>query len=207
VTIVLENASIPELRDTKKLVGLNVNAQYHFTFRSSFTTSSFPYKYLDHSIFENLDFSSPPPSIMMFSFKNLVVVLLFSSLASGDYARKCRRDDCLLTFERHHEQAEQYCAHHPNKFHMAPAPYWADDCHSLGRMNNMRMRLASACSCLNLPMSTMEVSSATTSILIQVISNFAFTGSSSIAEASSSTPVSATEVPTATNSISIQFTS
>lgn len=37
---------------------------------------------------------------------------------------------------------------------MAPVPSWAGDCHSLGRFNNMRMRLASACECFYEPTAT-----------------------------------------------------
>jgi hypothetical protein len=79
----------------------------------------------------------------------LLTLFFLSTLTSSTNPRKCCNDSCLRSFERHREHAQRYCAEHPNKFYMSPAPAWVgDQCRSLGRMNNKRMRLASACDCL-----------------------------------------------------------
>lgn len=88
----------------------------------------------------------------------LILTLLLSTLSSSSAAveatTQCHRDDCLHAFEQHAEEAKRYCASHPNPWYMAPAPSWAGDCHSLGRFNNKRMRLASACECFYRPSAT-----------------------------------------------------
>ena len=94
---------------------------------------------------------SPEPSTMLLTVYNtlLVLVLTLSSSVTGDDPTVCRHDACLQSFERNREQAEAYCAAHPNRFQMGPAPSWAGECRGFGRLNNKRQRLASACSCLH----------------------------------------------------------
>jgi hypothetical protein len=93
---------------------------------------------------------------MLLHIYGMLPVLILTSLVSGDVAGSCTSDACLQSFNRNHEQAERYCTNHPNRFLMAPAPVWAGECHSLGRQNNMRQRLASACSCLSKPAHRVE---------------------------------------------------
>jgi hypothetical protein len=130
--------------------------------RYSFSTS------LSTDISYNIPISSSPT--MLLPVYNIVAVLVFSFLVSGDDARRCRQDTCLRSFNQNHEQAETYCASHPNRFLMAPAPLWADGCQSLGRMNNKRQRLASACSCLDKPSPTDEATSIPESISSTAVS-------------------------------------
>jgi hypothetical protein len=120
----------------------------HLSLHYSFSTS------LSADLSYNIPISSSPS--MLLPVYNIVAVLVFSILVSGDDARRCRQDACLRSFKQNHEQAERYCANHPNRFLMAPAPLWADGCQSLGLMNNKRQRLASACSCLDKPSPTDE---------------------------------------------------
>lgn len=92
--------------------------------------------------------------IMFFAFYIMLITLAISPLVLCQHARRCHSDTCLRSFKRHHHEGQQYCAHHPNPWRMSPAPRWANGCHSLGRNNNMRQRLASACSCLHRPKAT-----------------------------------------------------
>jgi hypothetical protein len=86
---------------------------------------------------------------MIFAFSNLLLALLFSSLASSRDAQGCRHDSCLRSFQLHRPYAIDYCNSHPNRFLMGTGPLWAEKtCPSLGRKLNKRVRLASACSCL-----------------------------------------------------------
>jgi hypothetical protein len=100
------------------------------------------------------------PAMLLPLSTTTLLTLLLSSLVSSTDMRKCHNDGCLRSFEQHRHQAQRYCADHPDKFSMAPAPSWAGQCDSLGRMNNKRQRLASACSCLSLkPAATGEIAS------------------------------------------------
>lgn len=91
---------------------------------------------------------------MFFALYIMLVTLALSPLVLCQNARRCHSDTCLRSFRRNHHQGQQYCADHPNPWRMSPAPRWANGCHSLGRNNNMRQRLASACSCLHRPKAT-----------------------------------------------------
>lgn len=142
--------------------------------------------------------SSSPLSTMLLPVRTPLLALILSSLVSGDDARKCRNDACLRCFERNHVRAERYCANHPNKFLMAPAPFWADECHSLGRMNNKRQRLASACSCLYTPEATIEVAylaEEKSSIAVSTISSTAISVIASPSATSTSNVAAATSTP------------
>lgn len=129
-----------------------------FTVSSSvFVPSPFvPFGYSPNS--QRLSSTSPTSSIqsliMFFAFYTLLVTLVLSSLARCDNARRCHNDACLRSFEQNHDGAQRYCAEHPDPMWMSPAPGWANECDSLGRNNNMRHRLASACSCLHKPKAT-----------------------------------------------------
>jgi hypothetical protein len=78
----------------------------------------------------------------------VLLALLLSSCVSSTDMKECRNDACLKSFEEQGQQAQRYCDDHPDRFSMAPAPSWAVQCESEGRLNNKRQRLASACSCL-----------------------------------------------------------
>ncbi|ERF76556.1 hypothetical protein EPUS_05829 [Endocarpon pusillum Z07020] len=86
----------------------------------------------------------------------MLITLAISPLVLCQNATRCHSDACLRSFKRNHHQAQRYCADHPNPWRMSPAPRWANECHSLGRNNNTRQRLASVCSCLHKPKATGE---------------------------------------------------
>lgn len=88
---------------------------------------------------------------MFFPLYGTIITLLLTNLSHAsallDTTQKCDHDSCLRSFEAHASEAKGYCARHPNPWYMAPAPEWAGECHSLGRLQNKRVRLASACRC------------------------------------------------------------
>ncbi|KAF7509687.1 hypothetical protein GJ744_007558 [Endocarpon pusillum] len=91
---------------------------------------------------------------MFFAFYMMLITLATSPLVLCQNATRCHSDACLRSFNRNHHEAQRYCADHPNPWRMSPAPRWANECHSLGRNNNMRQRLVSVCSCLHKPKAT-----------------------------------------------------